>query len=58
MRRDQGCAGLGLHIVYTIVTNCLGGRVNLESEPDEGTKITIVLPRVAPKASRDGTGQV
>lgn len=58
MRRDQGCTGLGLHIVYTIVTNCLGGRVNLESEPDEGTKITIVLPRVAPKASRDGAGQV
>ena len=50
-RRDQGCTGLGLHIVHTIVTNGLGGRVNLDSEPDQGTKITIVLPRVAPKAS-------
>jgi PAS domain S-box-containing protein len=55
-RRDQGCTGLGLHIVYTIVTNCLGGRVNLDSEPDEGTKIRIVLPRVAPEASADRTG--
>jgi signal transduction histidine kinase len=32
------------------VTNCLGGRINLDSEPDEGTKITLVLPRVAPEA--------
>jgi len=55
-RRDQGCTGLGLHIVYTIVTNCLGGRVNLDSEPDEGTKIRIVLPRVAPAASVDEGG--
>jgi signal transduction histidine kinase len=55
-RRDQGCTGLGLHIVYTIVTNCLGGRVNLESAPGEGTKIRIVLPRVAPKASTDVAG--
>ena len=50
-RRDQGCTGLGLHIVHTIITNCLGGRVNLESEPDQGTRIRIVLPRVVPKAS-------
>jgi PAS domain S-box-containing protein len=49
-RRDQGCTGLGLHIVHAIVTNGLGGRVNLDSEPDQGTKITIVLPRVAPQA--------
>jgi PAS domain S-box-containing protein len=49
-RRDQGCTGLGLHIVHTIVTNCLGGQVSLDSEPDEGTKIRIILPRVAPAA--------
>jgi PAS domain S-box-containing protein len=49
-RRDQGCTGLGLHIVHTIVTNCLGGQVSLDSEPEEGTKITIILPRVAPPA--------
>ncbi len=55
-RRDQGCTGLGLHIVHTIVTNCLGGRVDLGSERDEGTKIRIVLPRVAPPASLDKGG--
>jgi signal transduction histidine kinase len=49
-RRDQGGTGLGLHIVYGIVTNCLGGRLNLDSEPGEGTKIQLILPRVAPPA--------
>jgi hypothetical protein len=27
MRRDQGSTGLGLHIVHSIVTNYLGGRI-------------------------------
>ena len=49
-RRDQGSVGLGLHIVHSIVTNCLGGRLNLDSKPDEGTKIRLFLPRVAPAA--------
>jgi PAS domain S-box-containing protein len=47
-RRDQGGTGLGLHIVYSIVTNRLGGRLELDSEPSKGTRIQIVLPRVAP----------
>jgi PAS domain S-box-containing protein len=47
-RRDQGGTGLGLHIVYSIVTNRLGGRLDLESEPGKGTRIQIVLPKVAP----------
>ena len=49
-RRDHGCTGLGLHIVHNIVTNCLGGRLRLDSEPGEGTRIRIVLPRTAPAA--------
>ncbi len=47
-RRDQGGTGLGFHIVHSIVTNCLGGRLNLDSEPNQGTKMQILLPRVAP----------
>ncbi|QPF82359.1 PAS domain S-box protein [Bradyrhizobium genosp. L] len=47
-RRDQGGTGLGLHIVYSIVTNRLGGRLNLDSEPGRGTRIQMILPRVAP----------
>jgi PAS domain S-box-containing protein len=47
-RRDQGGTGLGLHIVYSIVTNRLGGRLDLDSQPGGGTQIRIVLPRTAP----------
>ncbi len=37
-RRDQGRVGLGLHIVYNIVTNRLGGRIDLDTKPAEGTE--------------------
>jgi PAS domain S-box-containing protein len=47
-RRDQGGTGLGLHIVYSIVTNRLGGRLDLDSQPGGGTRIQIILPRIAP----------
>jgi len=47
-RRDQGGTGLGLHIVYNIVTNRLGGRLDLDSGSGKGTRVHIVLPRVAP----------
>jgi signal transduction histidine kinase len=47
-RRDQGSTGLGLHIVHNIMTNRLGGRLNLDSNLGEGTKVQLILPRVAP----------
>jgi PAS domain S-box-containing protein len=50
-RRHLGCTGLGLHIVYSVVTDRLGGRLGLQSEPGRGTRIELRLPRVAPGAS-------
>ncbi len=50
-RRHLGCTGLGLHIVYSVVTDRLGGRLNLKSEPGKGTTIHITLPRTAPAAT-------
>jgi PAS domain S-box-containing protein len=47
-RRDQGGTGLGLHIVYNIVTNRLGGRISLTSQEGKGTQVRLLLPRVAP----------
>jgi PAS domain S-box-containing protein len=47
-RRDQGGTGLGLHIVYSIVTTRLGGRLDLDSQPGGGTRIQMILPRTAP----------
>jgi signal transduction histidine kinase len=47
-RRDHGGTGLGLHIVYNLVTRQLGGRLTLDSEPDKGTTFRIRLPLTAP----------
>lgn len=47
-RRRNGAAGLGLHIVHTIVVEKLGGRLKLTSEPGLGTRIQMILPRTAP----------
>jgi PAS domain S-box-containing protein len=47
-RRDEGGTGLGLHIVYSIVTNRLGGQIHLESELAKGTRVQMILPRNAP----------
>jgi PAS domain S-box-containing protein len=58
-RRHLGCTGLGLHIVYNVVTDRLGGRIDLSTEPDRGTRVRLVLPRMAPagpETSRTSTG--
>src|SRR5258705_1338640 len=47
-RRDQGGTGLGLHIVYSIVTTRLGGRLGPRSQPGRGTLIQMISPRLAP----------
>jgi signal transduction histidine kinase len=47
-RRSEGGTGLGLHIIHNLVTQSLGGRLQLDSAPGRGTTIRIVLPRVAP----------
>jgi chemotaxis protein histidine kinase CheA len=44
-RHHLGSTGLGLHILHNIVTNRLGGRLDLESSPGAGTKFQIILPR-------------
>ena len=47
-QRAQGRVGLGLHIVYNIVTNRLGGRIDLDTKLGEGTRIRMIVPREAP----------
>jgi predicted ATPase/signal transduction histidine kinase len=42
--RDRGGSGLGLHIVYNLVTQKLGGAIDVESQIDKGTLFTITLP--------------
>lgn len=44
-RRAKGSTGLGLHIVYNLVTSKLGGRVAVESASGQGVCFTIRFPR-------------
>ncbi len=44
-RRGTGSTGLGLHIVYNLVANRLGGKVVVESRPGQGVRFTIRFPR-------------
>lgn len=55
-RRGAGGTGLGLHIVYNLVTQRLGGRIVLSSAEGSGTSFLIVLPLRAP--DEDGRGGV
>lgn len=48
-RFGQGGSGLGLHLVYTIVCDVLGGHIELSSRVGEGTRFVLTLPRVAPQ---------
>ncbi len=43
-KRDQGHAGLGLSIVYSLVTETLGGTVWLNEDVAKGTEIRIEFP--------------
>jgi signal transduction histidine kinase len=48
--RGRGGTGLGLHIVYSVVTRQLGGQLTLKTSPGGGSRFTMVLPRTAPRA--------
>lgn len=50
-RRGRGGSGLGMHVVYTSVTQTLGGTIACESSPDNGTVFTIMFPTT--NGSRD-----
>jgi signal transduction histidine kinase len=44
----QGGSGLGMNIVYNLVTGVLGGSISLASTVGRGTQVTMVLPLIAP----------
>ena len=48
-KRGDGGTGLGLHIVYNLVTQKLGGRIVLSSVPGVGTTFRINLPLSSPR---------
>lgn len=43
-KRGSGGSGLGMHIVYNIVTQSLGGTIECQSEPGSGVLFIITIP--------------
>ncbi|WP_198109007.1 sensor histidine kinase [Inhella proteolytica] len=47
----RGGTGLGMHIVHNIVTQLLGGFIDVVSEPNQGALMRLRLPKAAPERS-------
>lgn len=47
--RGTGGTGLGMHIVYNLVTQSFGGTLNIESQPGKGTAFLLCLPLNQPQ---------
>jgi PAS domain S-box-containing protein len=55
-KMGKGGSGLGLNIVYNIVTGVLGGKIHLESSLGVGTTFVMRLPLTAPDlGAKDAT---
>lgn len=46
-KRGSGGSGLGLHIVYNLVTQMLGGQIELTSTPGHGVEVSVRFPAFA-----------
>jgi ligand-binding sensor domain-containing protein/signal transduction histidine kinase len=49
-RRGSGGTGLGMHIVYNLVTQALAGRINCSTAPGQGVRFIIEFPQVHPRS--------
>lgn len=52
-RRGHGGTGLGLNIVFNIVTKQLGGTITVQNVVDGGARFTICIPLVTPDTAID-----
>jgi signal transduction histidine kinase len=46
-RRGEGGSGLGMHLVYNLVTQALNGSITIQSEERHGIEFSIVFPFIA-----------
>tara|TARA_B100002049_G_C15895310_1_gene297567 strand:- start:210 stop:536 length:327 start_codon:yes stop_codon:yes gene_type:complete len=46
-KRGQGGSGLGMHLVYNLVTQALNGSISLSSEENQGVEFIIIFPVAA-----------
>ncbi len=55
-KRGRGCVGLGLHTVFNIVTQLLGGKIQAYSKPQQGLEFIIELPlKINLPGEKEGT---
>ena len=43
-KRGKGGTGLGMHIVFNLITQTLGGQIDCQSSPNEGTQFVMKIP--------------
>lgn len=55
-KRGAGGTGLGMHLVYNLVSDKLGGDIECETTPGKGTFITISVPNVLTEGVISGVG--
>jgi len=48
-KRGMGGSGLGLHLLYNIVTARMGGTVQVDTTPGGGARFTLIFPRISPQ---------
>jgi len=51
-KRGSGGSGLGLHIVYNIIRQRLGGNIEVHSQPGHGSTFIITMPCIAPESTK------
>ncbi|BCO17393.1 HAMP domain-containing histidine kinase [Alteromonas sp. McT4-15] len=50
-KRGQGGSGLGMHLVYNLVTQALNGSISITSEEGKGVEFVIIFPVANAKTS-------
>lgn len=56
-RRGQGGTGLGMNIVYNLVTQTLGGRLECRTAPGQGVSFHIIIPVNQGPENQEGTDE-
>lgn len=52
-KRGEGGSGLGMHLVYNLATQALGGQINMVNSPGHGIEFKLVFPAEQEKNTSD-----